>query len=519
MLKKVILFTNLKKLLDEAGEYAQIIGKLTLSINESLKTRTFKVIDLINTYSSSERKQIGGFAAHGRGYAFYSNEKYDVLEDLLKDLKAELLILDSTTRPKYIKIAQGNPEIGKVILEKSNASLYATLSDEIPLMWKLKDFPEESWKKLKDEGFEKIVAINDLDDKFLVLKSKKWGVVDMDAKEIIVPNFDHIEIFENERYRDSHFRTPGMKPVIEYFRVKKGKFSGLYDITGRRILYPKFDDFFEYSPGLYKVEKNEKYGLIQNSGKVVLKPQPINFESFEEGYIKFEENDRYGFADKSGNVLIPAQYEKASDFKGNFAWVKVKGKEAIIDRSGNFIRKPKSVINGSGDFLKTFNEFFKNLRIQEKGKQWIIPRNKRFNRDEYEVRDFDYVSEELLAFKSKGKWGLIHKEGKIVLTPDFDGIGYYEDIERWSSETRTKKYLPGLIRVKKDKKYGYVTREGELVYPIIFDSLEQGQRCRSGKLGGEYFIFDEAGKCIYPYEKDGISLERIIEDYLNKKGK
>lgn len=494
-MKKVILFTNLDNLLDEAGEYAQLMGQLTLSINESLKRRKFKVIDLKNTYHSSERKQIGGFAAHGRGYAFYSKEKYDVMEDLLKELKAELVILDSTTRPKYIKIAQGNPEIGEVILENRDSSLYATLTDEMPLMWKLKDFPEETWEKLIYEGFEKIVTIEDLDDKFLVLKNSKWGILDIYAKEIISPNFDHIEIFKNKRYRESHFRTHGMKPVIEYFRVKKGKYSGLYDITGKEILSSKYDDFQEYASGIYKVEKNKKYGMIDESGKVLMKPQPIDFITYSENIIKFKDHEKFGYADKLGNVFLPAQFEKASDYKGKFAWVKIAGKEAIINANGKFIRKPNSAIKGRGDFLITFNEFFTKLKIQEKGNLWIIPKNKRLNRDEYEIRDFDYVSEELLAFKTKGKWGLINKEGKIILPPDYEGIGYYEDIERWSSETRTKEYLPGLIRVKKEKKYGYITKDGELVYPIIFDSLEQGQMCRRGELDGEFIFFDFYDKC------------------------
>jgi len=111
--------------------------------------------------------------------------------------------------------------------------------------------------------------------------------------------------------------------------------------------------------------------------------------------------------------------------------------------------------------------------------------------------------------KKNGKFGFSDYNGKIVVDIIWDEIYCGKDLSIWNGEIYIPKSDPWVVR--KDDKWGYINREGEVIIPLDFDyaSLFNENRARikkEGKWGyingsGELIIeplFDEINefKCI-----------------------
>ena len=89
----------------------------------------------------------------------------------------------------------------------------------------------------------------------------------------------------------------------------------------------------------------------------------------------------------------------------------------------------------------------------------------------------------VIPFMYKGKWGLFSSEGKMVLSHDFDEIGWLQE---------------GLILTERKGKYELYNEKGERVLPFEMDT--QPQLLENGWLAAEYYgaygIYDTKGKVI-----------------------
>ena len=91
--------------------------------------------------------------------------------------------------------------------------------------------------------------------------------------------------------------------------------------------------------------------------------------------------------------------------------------------------------------------------------------------------------------RKDGKWGLVDKNGKYVVEPIWDGIGFYGDgmwpVERngkWGAINmkgevvvaleyeQVDQFVNGVAPVKQNSHWGYVDKRGKLVIPLIYDS-------------------------------------------------
>lgn len=162
------------------------------------------------------------------------------------------------------------------------------------------------------------------------------------------------------------------------------------------------------------------------------------------------DNNKYAYYDDEFNILSD-KYEDATDFNGDVAAVCDKGKWYLIDTS---FKKSKE----SYDSILTDEKglVFRNDRAfgEKDGKYYLInAKGKVVTETAYEKAELFAEADSYAAVCIKGKWGFVDKDGKTVIEPQ------YEDAHSFSN---------GLAAVKKDKLWGYIDINNEMVIKNVF---------------------------------------------------
>lgn len=89
-------------------------------------------------------------------------------------------------------------------------------------------------------------------------------------------------------------------------------------------------------------------------------------------------------------------------------------------------------------------------------------------------------------FYKEGKWGLIDKEGTVILKPKYDVI---EEFSEGRAVVGIGEYF--------NKKYGYIDTNGKEIVPVKYDSANdfEGEEAYVNDQGTWYYI-DKNGKCV-----------------------
>ena len=109
--------------------------------------------------------------------------------------------------------------------------------------------------------------------------------------------------------------------------------SGYMDKKGKIVIEPKYviaRPYNRYNIAAVADEKEWKY--IDTSGKPVLKPYLFDNgpDYFKEGLSRYVENNLIGFIDEKYQIAIPAQYEFVTPFHNNYATFCVGCKEVPL---------------------------------------------------------------------------------------------------------------------------------------------------------------------------------------------
>ncbi|WP_212005502.1 WG repeat-containing protein [Chitinophaga sp. HK235] len=258
------------------------------------------------------------------------------------------------------------------------------------------------------------------------------------------------------------------------------------------------------------VSSNHKVGVVDDQGKWVLKPLYDKIEVKWKTYLALYQQGKMTYADTWGKLLLPMMFEDAGILDDDRFDVKQQGKWGVysvsqkklvipaiydaIDFCGGCGSKSDYVYaqkNGKWGIVSSRHEILVPFEFQhshsmmrsdewvcsfqQKGKAVIvnIPLKKVYASPEYS--DMEIVGNGLLRLKKNGYFGLINKQGKVVL--DF----LYEDISDPYGTFTSGPFLT----FTKDRKTGVVTESGRVVAPPVF---EDGVTC-----AGDYFIAAQDG--------------------------
>lgn len=299
---------------------------------------------------------------------------------------------------------------------------------------------------------------------FLVKKNNFFGIIDQ-ASQAILPLVYEAASTRNEQ-------------VIVF--TKNKKISCIYDVKNKLVQNlndydwideNQLDDFeLEKKGGLVQVRKNGKTGLI-NKHHIQVVPTIYDYASpvFREGMLLVNLDKKWGFLDTKGKEVIPCMYEDATDFNEGYATVILNGSKTCINKKGEEISgcnytlsawEKDEELGGRGTYIKG-RQILKRRQlhgITDNNNNLLVPL---IYESIYGIgiygRDIHFHQEFYKVCK-QGKWGVIDKNGKVILPCIYDKIDNYQ------GET-------GLVPVEKNEQFGLLDMSFNWVVPCKYEGL------------------------------------------------
>lgn len=232
---------------------------------------------------------------------------------------------------------------------------------------------------------------------------------------------------------------------MEYFQFTKGDKMGIKNGFGMRIIPARYDHIEINSDGLFTVENEGQTAYFDLNGKIVL-PFSNEYDSygnFTEGVARVRTKDeKWGFIDKKGVLVIEPSFHFVEEFADGMAVVRNE-------------KELHGAINKNGELV--IDHQFRTLTNFENG---------------------------YACFGDINKWGLIDKQGNIILRQEYVFIDKVKD---------------GKVRVQvqegEDFKEGIYKIGGEIEWNNNLDQLNAQNKL---------------------YKQFSKELETLIQEYYNE---
>lgn len=258
------------------------------------------------------------------------------------------------------------------------------------------------------------------------------------------------------------------------------------------------------------------FGFTLYIGYYLSKP-PINNE---EPVLFEQQNEQgvWGVVDKDGHIIVPFNYDHI-DLYGDLIHVVNFGDHASDNIEG--------VFNQYGEWLIPFE--YASIDIKDKALFIVAVKNHKLNRLFYGVIndknktiipiDYDYISYdksyERFIVSKEGKKGIINKQGQLLLEPTYEVL---TAVSMWGGSPK--------FEIRKDEKYGLINIEsGKTVIPTVYDFLfftgtEYSEVYKTSLLiavkDKKFGVITDNNQIVIPLDYDGMvdqSLNIALENY------
>lgn len=341
-----------------------------------------------------------------------------------------------------------------------------------------------------------------------------------EKNEEILTGYDGIEAIDNF---DSKHNVWYEDNVL---RIRKNNKYGLINFEGKEVLACEYDEITALNgvKSNILVKKDGKLGLVNEKGQTIINTEYTNILTLKEGYkneyIVVNENNQYGLVSTSGKVLLESKYEMVKYLNSsNLFAVKEAGIWKVIN-----IEDMSVVIDGGYSDIKEVKG--DNIVVIKDGKYGVINTAKE-QKIPFEYEDITYAFSIYYIAKKDGKYGIINLENEHIKEFEYLNMVYIENggfIQADKTETETvifdsnlaqkisgiisevnteKGYIKAYINneykyynfkfeekkssdlltantlflSKKDGKYGYVNKSGDVVIDYIYDDATEQNAC------------------------------------------
>ena len=337
----------------------------------------------------------------------------------------------------------------------------------------------------------------------------KTKVVNSKNEEIFT-NYDKVEALEN------YDKTENLWYEKSILKVQKDGKWGLIDLDGKEIA-PIIYDNITTLKGVENsliVEKDGKKGLINDKGSKIIDTEYSEIQSFGEdyknGYITVNSENKYGIIGFSGEKILDNNYEKIENIYGEkYFVIRENGKEQLIDKQGN-----KIITEGFDEIKQIANSGI----VYTKQNKYGLKDFEGNTKIEPTYDNLKEINKDIFSATKDGKVGIIDQEQNEKLEFEYKEIHYYEiagiyiaDDENYNSkilnsnfETKITGILSeintneGYLKIKQDENYKYYNFKFE--EKNIQDILPKN-KIYTNKQNGKYGFIDNKGnqvvECIY----------------------
>lgn len=351
-----------------------------------------------------------------------------------------------------------------------------------------------------------------------VQKDGKYGLINLDGSEILSCTYDKIDT---------------LKGVKNSIIIKKDDVLGLVNATGNIIIEPKYTEIQpltdEYTNGYIVKDSNKQLGIVGTNKDQILecKYSDIKHVYGNEMYI-VKENGKWKITNKDGSVNTELSYDDITDINNDCVTIKNNGKFGIIgtDKSEK--------VKAEYQYLKCV---FSNYYIAEKDNKYgvINIQNEAVIPFEYKSIEFDKDADCLKATKSEDdKIYLIDRNMEIKLTGTNMTVrdGYirmnvdnqYKLVNLKFEEKSNRDAFPNntLFTAKNDGKYGLVNKDGTLVVQYQYDDITEQNEYGfvAVKKDGKWGVIDQYGNTVVDpkYEFSDITKITVLGKWHSTEG-
>ena len=266
---------------------------------------------------------------------------------------------------------------------------------------------------------------------FVIEKSRKFGVADINGNVVIEPTYNQIDI------------------TGAYLYAQNEQGTTIFNSNGTEANINTNISILNTDSDKYKIrinnENGSKYGVINESGEQVIEEKYNYIEYLYDNYfIVSNENSKLGVIDNKENEKIKIEYDSLTKLEGT-----------------DLIQTTISSTNVTELYDKSLNNICQmtNATI-EKEENYIIIYN------DTETRYFDYQGKELTnkevfpnnplyAKQENGLLGFENRDGTLVVECKYDKVTEFNEY--------------GFASVEKDGKWGAINSEGEEVVAPTYE--------------------------------------------------
>lgn len=375
-----------------------------------------------------------------------------------------------------------------------------------------------------DPSYEEMITIpNSKNDVFLCIYDVNYDNGEYKTKVLngknqeIFTQYDQIEAISN---KDASNHVWLEENVL---KVKKDGKYGLIDLAGKELTSFEYDGIvaMEGIKNTLKVTKDGKVGVLDNAGKVLLQVQYIDVTNLgkdnKEGFIVQSESGKYGIVDYSNQIVLETKYDEIVKVYGNDKYVvKQAGKQVLVSKGG------VELLNSGFDEIKEILKNIDNGIIYTKNGKYGVMKT---TGDITVAPNYDELKEAksgLLIAKQNGKYGIIDIQMITKVEPVYSSISYNEKADLYIAEKEdysndiidnTFTIRQSGILVDFDDEKGYMElkqAEEYKYYNFKFEEkniteIQTSNSLFKSKKDGKYGFVDKNGNIVVDYQYDDVT--------------
>lgn len=427
-------------------------------------------------------------------FTAYSNDKYGVIDSLgnvvIEPSYAEYIVIPNQKKDLFIctyDVDYSTGEYKTKALNSKNEKIFGEY-EQIEAL--------ENYDKNQNVYYE--------NNAIKVRKNGKYGIINIDGKEIVSCKYDDIKtlkglensilVYENgkvglidskgSKIIDTNYIN--ILPISDdyklgYITIDANNKYGVVDCNNTKVLDNKYDDIKSLNGnGNYVVKENGKYKLVKKDGSVLLEDKFDDVKEIKNEQLISKKADKYGVITTSGQEILEAKYDEIKFAYADTYIVKANGVYGLVGKEKNILVESK---------YKTMN-YIEKANFIEASEDEIYSD---IIGNDYQVKLTGILSE------------LNVESGYLKLNINNEYKYYnFKFEEKNNIELLTNNTL---FLTKKDGKYGYTDKNGNIVIECIYDDATE-----QNKYG--YIAVNKDGKW-GSFDKNGNKVAEINRDLTN----
>lgn len=359
---------------------------------------------------------------------------------------------------------------------------------------------------ITDRFFKELISGSNIEvhrpinNKLILTKAGKYGVINDKANTLIPMEYDFIEADENYFYARKKsdwfvFNKFGRQISDKSFEdllpqsenliaTKRNGYWGFIDFQGDEAIPYKFDEVSSFDHLTSRVKFLNGLGTINQFGEWICQPTYDDITIHKDGITEARLKSRIDLIDHDGNVIFQT-YNKLTPYDGGFIEETAEGKIGFIMRDGRIVKHPifDEISFTSKDSILIARED-KYLSLATKGGDRFYSLSGRFE----EVLG---ISEDLVGIRLDDKYGFVDLEGRLRIANRYDSI---------------KLFSNGMAAFFLRGNWGYIDKAEILrVQPIYDSSFDFINNNAIVIEKGKYGVIDKDGKYLMDSNYDKIS--------------